>query len=930
MLTISKALSASQAATYHAKEFANADQRYYSQDENVRGEWQGKLAEQWGVQGAVEGEHFERLAQGQHPHTADQLVRHRLPFEYQGKDGKTIKSTEHRAGWDATFSAPKSVSLTALVGGDTRVREAHRESVRVALDELERYAQARIGGNNPAQTTSKFIVAKFEHDTARPVEGYAAPQLHTHAVIFNVTERENGQTRALQERELFKSQAFVTAVYQSELTFRLRRLGYEIEAGRSGAPEIKGYSREYLEASSPRSQQIREHLESKGLKGHESAEIAAHQTRDKKQLLSQAEVLALHRELAAQYGNQAERIIREATERRADQRHDPARQIRAAQEGITFSRDKHFEREAVTDERTLLRDAMRRSMGEAPFADVQANYRQRHAQGEFIDRVTPNSLTRLVTTEETLAAERQILDQMRQGQNRTEPIAAEHAVRTIESQWKHLNQSQRSVVREVLESRDKIMGIQGMAGTGKTTSLEAIRKTAEAQGFTVQGFAPTSRAAKQLEEAGIPAHTLQYHLVQPHSPAQGPTLLFVDEASLASTKQMREFLARLGPNERVVFVGDIRQHQGVEAGKPFQQLQDAGMKTATLDTIIRQRHSELKQTVELLAKGQVAPAVEQLKEQGRVHQIENPEERLFTIAREYVATAGNVLVISPDNHSRRQLNELIHAELQREGKVQMEEYRFSVLTPRQEMTGAERRWAARYEIDDVVRYSRGSETIGLKTGEYAKIIAVDERQNTLTVRGMDDKEHTYDPRRLQGVMIYREVEQSFSIGDRVQFTAPDKELQTANRELGTIERLNDQGEVSIRLDSGRAIQFSLDDHPHLDHGYAVTSHSSQGLTADRVLLHIDTAHGHPDLINTRLAYVAISRARLDVQIFTDNAERFAQGFSHEVSKSSAMELMLEPAGLDQGVDTTGHELDQEVTTGTAQEISPGTELGLGL
>jgi conjugative relaxase-like TrwC/TraI family protein len=414
MLTISKALSASQAATYHAKEFANADQRYYSQDENVRGEWQGKLAEQWSVQGAVEGEHFERLAQGQHPHTGDQLVRHRLPFEYQGKDGKAIKSTEHRAGWDATFSAPKSVSLTALVGGDLRVREAHRESVRAALDELERYVQARIGGNNPAETTGKFIVAKFEHDTARPVDGYAAPQLHTHAVIFNVTERENGQ-RALQERELFKSQAFVTAVYQSELTFRLRQLGYEIEAGRSGAPEIKGYSREYLEASSPRSQQIREHLESRGLKGHESAEIAAHHTRDKKQLLSQAEVLALHRELAAQHGNQAAQIIQEAEQRRTEQRHDPHRQMRAAQEGVTFSRDKHFEREAVTDERTLLRDAMRRSMGEAPFADVQTDYRQRHAQGEFIDRAMPNSLTRLVTTEETLAAERQILDQMRQG-----------------------------------------------------------------------------------------------------------------------------------------------------------------------------------------------------------------------------------------------------------------------------------------------------------------------------------------------------------------------------------------------------------------------------------------------------------------------------------------------------------------------------------
>src|SRR5579883_1283896 len=141
MLTISKALSANQAATYHAKEFANADQRYYSQNEaeSIRGEWQGKLAEQWNLTGAVEAEHFERLSQGQHPITAAQLVRHRIASSYQTADGKTVNATEHRAGWDATFSAPKSVSLTALVGGDQRVREAHRESVRLALNELERY-----------------------------------------------------------------------------------------------------------------------------------------------------------------------------------------------------------------------------------------------------------------------------------------------------------------------------------------------------------------------------------------------------------------------------------------------------------------------------------------------------------------------------------------------------------------------------------------------------------------------------------------------------------------------------------------------------------------------------------------------------------------------------------------------------------------------
>ena len=200
-------------------------------------------------------------------------------------------SVEHRAGWDATFSAPKSVSLTALVGGDDRVKVAHRESVRSAMAELERYTQARIGNIRAPETTGKFAAATFEHDTARPVEGYAAPQLHTHAVIFNVTERENGQTRALQPQELFASQNYATNVYRSELAVRLKDLGYTIERGQYGHPEIRGYTKEYLEASSPRREQVKDHMRASGLDSPAAAQIAAHRTRDSKQLLSPEEVL---------------------------------------------------------------------------------------------------------------------------------------------------------------------------------------------------------------------------------------------------------------------------------------------------------------------------------------------------------------------------------------------------------------------------------------------------------------------------------------------------------------------------------------------------------------------------------------------------------------------------------------------------------------
>src|ERR1700723_746689 len=166
MLTISKPLSAGQAQTYHQIEFTAKEQNYWSQRGVIAGEGQGRLAEQFGLAETVSAEDFAKLTQGQHPQTGAQLVRQRASHEYQDADGKRIKTMEHRAGWDATFSAPKSFSLTALVGGDERVREAHRESVRVALSELERYTQARIGNVRAPETTGKFAAATFEQVAA--------------------------------------------------------------------------------------------------------------------------------------------------------------------------------------------------------------------------------------------------------------------------------------------------------------------------------------------------------------------------------------------------------------------------------------------------------------------------------------------------------------------------------------------------------------------------------------------------------------------------------------------------------------------------------------------------------------------------------------------------------------------------------------------
>lgn len=457
-----------------------------------------------------------------------------------------------------------------------------------------------------------------------------------------------------------------------------------------------------------------------------------------------------------------------------------------------------------------------------------------------------------------------------------------------EGRHPELNASQRHAVDQVFLSREKMVGLDGIAGAGKTTTLAVIREGAEAQGYKVEGFAPTSRAAQRLADAGMETSTLQKHLTRGQQPDTGERRLYVlDESSLASTKQMHEFVNRLHPNDRVLLVGDRRQHEAVEAGRPFAQLQDAGMKTVKLEEIIRQKNPELKQVVEQLARGEVREAVQGLERQGRVHEISGSEERIAAIAKEYAKSPEGTLVVSPDNRSRVEINLAIRVEMQERGLVNRDEHRIQALVPRQDLTGPERTWAARYEFNDVLRYARASKETGMERGEYARVKSVDADKNLLTVVRADGSELTYDPRRQQGVSVYREEPRSFAVGDRIQFTAPANDLKVANRELGTVEAIGQDGQMRLKLDGGRDVQLDPREHPHLDHGYAVTSHSSQGQTAERVLIHVDTELAAKDLLNSRMAYVAVSRGAEDTQLYTNDREKLPQALGHDVSHESA-------------------------------------------
>lgn len=909
MLTISKALTIGQAKDYYQEDYSNAESNYYSQGDTIKGEWFGQLAEHWGLKGEVNQEQYERLVEGQDPHTGDQLIRHVQPYTYVNEYGKELTTKGHRAGWDATFSAPKSVSLAALVGRDMRIREIHRKAVDTALVELERYIQAKMGNTNPSITTGRMVAAKFEHDTARPDKkfNYAAPQLHTHVIIFNLTQLLGGKWRALDSTELFRSQRYGTAIYRAVLAIELQRLGYEIEVdGRTGAPEIKGFSAEYLEASSLRGKELREEaaelkvrLEAEGHIVRDGAGLrqAAAAANKQSKKFNREEMLVRHQEMDVRHGGEAHKAVA-AAHGCGSIEYAPEEIVRRAQESTTFGIARVMDSEAVGDARDLFIHSLRRNMGLTTYEAVTREIAEREREGGLIGILRAERM-REVTTRRTLELERANIREVLEGKETQQPIIAAGQIGQVidgisAAQEIALNDSQRKAVEQLLSSRDRIMGLQGRAGTGKTTVLSALKAAAEEAGYTVRGFAPSTRAVKELSKSGIETTTLQKFTFskRKENAGDGRTLYVLDESSLASSGLINKFFKRIGPDGRVWMVGDDRQHQAVEAGSPFEQLQKNGLQTAKLTEIVRQKDEWLRKVVEKLAERRVRDAVKDLIGQGRVREYADDKARLRAMAADYCARRGDTLVISPANEERVLLNMMIREELARQGLVDRQDHRINVLTNDADMTKRERAFAGAYNPGSVIRYSHKSEVYKTNVGDYGRVVSRNRQKNTITVEMMaSGRETTYDPKRLSGVSVYVEAERDFAVGDRIQFRAPLAAKRVANGDFGMIRDISDR-QWTVELEGGRVIKFDPNAFRHIDHGYAVTSYSSQCATFSRVLINADTKESGL-LLNQRMGYVGVSRARHEALLYTNSAGKLGEALDRRQDKTIGLEAMTQ-------------------------------------
>jgi len=315
------------------------------------------------------------------------------------------------------------------------------------------------------------------------------------------------------------------------------------------------------------------------------------------------------------------------------------------------------------------------------------------------------------------------------------------------------------------------------------------------------------------------------------------------------------------------------------------------MVTYRLDRIVRQKDQDLRQIVEHLALGQVPEAVQLLDNQHRIHEYGNRNDRMRAIASAYASAPSASLVVSPDNASRRELNEAIRNELRSRGELGNDIATVAVLQTRRDMTAADRRVANSYGDGDVLRYTRSNKEVGVAKGVYGTVLQVDAQANRLTMRLQDGRVTTYDPSRAFGVEIYQPEARSFALGERIQFTKPWNEERIANRDVGVITALDSTGGITVQLGekSQRTVSWNLNQMPHVDYAYAMTSYSAQGTTVDRVLIQIDSGDSKTrHLVDRSLAYVAASRSRHELELFTDDKSRLATVLNREVKKPTAL------------------------------------------
>lgn len=896
------------------------------------GEWYGRGAQALGLQGRVQRSQFHAVLMGQLPDGS------RIRAGHGGAKG-------HTPGWDLTFSAPKSVSIVAEITKDKRIFDAHRAAVHEALQWLEKealvYRKRTLTGRRQVNSQS-MVAALFQHHSSRALD----PDLHTHAIVANATQRDDGKWVAVHSHPLFLHKMATGVVYRARLALNLQRAGYRITRTGRGLFELVGVPETLLNHFAKRRAQMEKWMREKKAHGAKAASRAALATRKAKREKPLAELRG------------------EWLQDSLEHHFDPHTLSEKAREAGPIAPSSFFnapdvtrdavhavaDREAVFPHFQVVKEALERGLGVVDVAAVEAQLATLKA-AKSLETVIGEAGQEYLTPR-AHSQELRVLRVMKAGQGAVAAITTERAARKALTKLstddpRPLNPDQVTTALFLLTTQDRIVGVIGRPGAGKTTMLKRTREVGLSKGYLWIGMAPNAEAARTLGlETGMPVATVNKHMARVRSDLARMTkagrltqalikkeyskqVWVVDEASQLGNSMMSTltFAAdRLGA--RLVLVGDPKgQLPAIQAGPPMRLMIDNGMRHARLDKIQRQKKHEIhKQAIKDLADDRVPEALKLLSSDIREFG-DDPDRRLHALISAYgklsFEDAQKTLILTTRNQDKILLTRAVRSVLRNKERLSGEK---SVSQLKRVFgSPADRRMADLYEApsrkvsivdpenpeappevieqrpETLVYFSDDAPEIGVTKGEYLLVASVNRDTNQVELRrdATDGESIIWDPRTVPGrtrrVELFHwdikdpEKDATVAPGEMIRWTKNDAALGLNNGQpLKVITVTSDT--LTVQTDDGRQVPLDLTQRNawHWDHAYVSTVFSGQGKTSKNALVNVDSEDRA--LLNRKSFLVAVSRHELDLTVFADDKTKLQQVLvAQRGDKTSAIE-----------------------------------------
>ena len=873
MLRITTSTHSARAKNYFSEALSKND--YYSGRGDVAetiGMWGGKAASRLGLVGEVDKARFDLLCDNINPQTHKNLT----PRFTEGR----------RCGYDFTFDLSKGASVYYAMTRDERVMVAFDEAVNETMAELEAdtHTRVRVGGQNHTRKTSELAWASFDHATARPVGGIPDPHVHRHVFVHNVTyDAEEGRYKALDISTIKRDATFYQEAFHSRVAAKLRASGINTERNAQNY-DLAGIDRGLVNRFSNRTGEIEKVAQERGITDDVAKSGLGATTRSNKvKDLSMAE---LRQEWDGRLSD-AERgsfgtIARgQAVSKVPDV---------SASRAVDYALEKCFTNASITSEKRLMAEALKHSLGSATVEEVLAEFRRRP---EIITREIDGQ--RLSTTRQVLAEERAMIAYAREGRGTCSPLVGHPYTLSSEK----LSQEQREASRHIIESTDRVILVRGAAGTGKTTLMKATVEAIEASGTKVFAFAPSADASRGVQrsegfaEADTVARLLQDETLQDRMRG---AVIWVDEAGTLGVQSLNKlFELAESRNARVLLTGDSSQHGPVARGDALSILErQAGCHSASVLQIHRQKNGAYREAVMDLSKGKTDAAFAKLDALGFIREISG-EERHQRLAADYLEAVDarkTVLVVSPTNRECERVTNEVRKGLRDRGSLGKAEHPFQRLKNVHDSI-AERQDPVTYEAGQYVQFTKHAPA--LRRGEKLKVVATG-KDGCVEVQRADGEILDLPLRYADRFQRYEASEVGFSVHEKLRITQNGYDKSGKHRlENGSTHAIAGFTRTGdIKLENGWIV---AKDFGHMTHGYATTSHSSQGKTVDRVLV----ASGSESFAatNREQVYVSVSRGRESVILYTDDKARLREEIRASGRRMSAVEMIEDrPEGRD--------------------------------